>query len=89
MLSSASTAQVNPNSHAKCGTCRPPAVMTSRLPCRTRPIPGSLWGGRRRDGKAGVRQHGKGDVPVPGVVAADLVPVEAGLVIGRLEVLLD
>jgi hypothetical protein len=28
-----------------------------------------------------VRQHGEGDVPVPGVVAADLVVVEAGFVL--------
>ena len=34
-------------------------------------------------------EHGEGDVAVPGVVAADLVVVEAGFVFGGLEVLLD
>ena len=34
-------------------------------------------------------QHGEGDVPVPGVVAADLVLVEADLVLGGLEAFLD
>ena len=38
-----------------------------------------FWGGRRGDGQVVVRQHGQGDVPVPGVVAADLVLVQAGL----------
>jgi hypothetical protein len=36
-----------------------------------------------------VRQHDQGDVPVPGVVAADLVLVEAGLVLRALEALLN
>jgi hypothetical protein len=36
-----------------------------------------------------VREHGEGGVPVPGVVAADLVLVEAGLVLRGLEALLD
>ena len=36
-----------------------------------------------------MREHGEGDVAVPGVVAADLVVVEAGLVLGGLEALLD
>ena len=53
-----------------------------------RPLPG-LLGPRRRDGQVGVRQHGKGDVPVPGVVAADLAVVEPGLVLGCLEALFD
>ena len=53
-----------------------------------RPLPG-LWGGRRRDAQVGVRQHGEGDVPVPGVVAADLILVKAGLVLGGLVALLD
>ena len=34
-------------------------------------------------------QQGEGDVAVPGVVAADLAVVKAGLVLGRLEALLD
>jgi hypothetical protein len=48
-----------------------------------RPLPG-LWGGRRGDGQVGVREHGQGGVPVPGVVAADLVVVQAGLGLGGL-----
>jgi hypothetical protein len=36
-----------------------------------------------------VRQHGEGDVPVPGVVTADLAVVEPGLVLGCLEALFD
>ena len=36
-----------------------------------------------------MREHGEGDVPVPGVVAADLVVVQAGLVLGSLEAFLD
>jgi len=46
-------------------------------------------GGRRRDRQVGVRQHGQGDVPVPGVVTADLVLVQPGLGLGRLEAFLD
>ena len=34
-------------------------------------------------------QHGEGDVSIPGVVAADLVLVEANLAFGGLESLLD
>ena len=34
-------------------------------------------------------EHGEGDVAVPGVVAADLVVVEAGFVFGGLEAFLD
>lgn len=34
-------------------------------------------------------EHGQGDVPVPGVVFADLVVVEASLVLGGLEAFLD
>jgi hypothetical protein len=36
-----------------------------------------------------VREQGEGGVAVPGVVAADLVVVEAGLVLGALEAFLD
>jgi hypothetical protein len=36
-------------------------------------------GGVRGDGEEGAREHGQGDVPVPGAVAADLVAVQAGL----------
>src|SRR5215831_5927609 len=41
------------------------------------------------DGEPGVSEHGEGDVPVPGMPEADLVVVEADLVLGRLEALLD
>ena len=41
------------------------------------------------DGQECQREHREGDVPVPGVVAADLVVVQAGLVLGGLEALLD
>jgi hypothetical protein len=51
-----------------------------------RPLPG-LWGGRRRDREVGVGEHGQGDVPVPGVVAADLIVVQSGLGLGGLEAL--
>ena len=34
-------------------------------------------------------QHGQRDVPVPGVVAADLVLVEAGFGLGGLEAFLN
>jgi hypothetical protein len=36
-----------------------------------------------------VGEDGQGGVAVPGVIAADLVMVEAGLVLGALEALLD
>jgi hypothetical protein len=36
-----------------------------------------------------VREHGQGDVPVPGVVTADLIVIEAGLGLGGLEALLN
>jgi hypothetical protein len=35
-------------------------------------------GDRRRDAQAGVRQRGQRDVPVPGIVAAEPVLIEAG-----------
>jgi hypothetical protein len=41
------------------------------------------------DGQERVCPHGQGDVAVPGVVAADLVVVEADLVLRGLETLLD
>ncbi|GAA1927729.1 hypothetical protein GCM10009716_39610 [Streptomyces sodiiphilus] len=40
-------------------------------------------------GKEGVGEHGEGAVPVPGHVAADLVPVQATFVLRCLEALLD
>ena len=46
-------------------------------------------GGVRGDGEERVREHGQGDVPVPGAVAADLVVVQAGLVLGLGEAVLD
>jgi hypothetical protein len=49
------------------------------LPTAFRPpfLPGRPGGGEER-----VREHGQGEVPVPGAVAADLVMVQAGLVLG-------
>jgi hypothetical protein len=41
------------------------------------------------DGKERVREHGQGDVPVPGAVAADLVVVQPGLVLGLGEAVLN
>ena len=46
-------------------------------------------GDRRRNCEVGVREHGQGDVPVAGVVLANLVVTEAGLVLGGLEAFLD
>jgi hypothetical protein len=37
------------------------------------------------DGEERGGEHAEGDVPVPGVVAADLVVVQTGLVFGELE----
>ena len=37
------------------------------------------------DGEEGGGEHGQGDVAVPGVVFADLVVVQSGLVFGELE----
>jgi hypothetical protein len=39
-------------------------------------------GGPGGDGEERVRQHRQGDVPVPGAVAADLVVIEPGFVLG-------
>jgi hypothetical protein len=41
------------------------------------------------DGEDGGGKHGQGDPPVPGGPAADLVLVQAGQALSRLEVLLD
>jgi len=41
------------------------------------------------DGEPGQGEHGQGDVAVPGPVEADLVVVQAGLVLPGLEALLD
>src|SRR6266480_2655137 len=46
-------------------------------------------GGRGGDGQEGVGQHREGDVAVPGAVAADLVVIEPGLVLGLCEAVLD
>ena len=35
-----------------------------------------------------MREHGQGGVPVPGVVPADLIVVQAGLVLGLSEAVL-
>jgi hypothetical protein len=42
----------------------------------------------RGDGEEGVREHGQGGVAVPGVVPADLIVVQAGLVLGLSEAVL-
>src|SRR5258708_12627922 len=47
--------------------------------------PGGAGGG----GEERVREHGQGDVPVPGTVLADLVVVQAGLVLCFGEAVLD
>jgi hypothetical protein len=41
------------------------------------------------DGEPGMGEHGEGDVSVPGVPEADLIVVEADLVLAGLEALLD
>ena len=41
------------------------------------------------DGEERVGEHGQGDVPVPGPVAADLVVVQAGLVLRLAEAVLS
>jgi hypothetical protein len=46
-------------------------------------------GGVRGDGEERVGEHGQGDVPVPGAVAAGLVVVQAGLALGFGEAVLD
>src|SRR5450631_3204530 len=43
----------------------------------------------RGDGEEGVREHRQGDMPVPGWVEPDLVVIEAGLVFGLSETVLD
>ena len=81
--------------------CQQAAVTAMRSPTSSRP----WWSCRRRvrescpqplvpplscaDLKEGKREHGQCGVPVPGVVAADLVVVQAGLVLGGLEAFLD
>ena len=59
----------------------------SGLPMFVQGRRGGVWfaGG---GGEPGVGEHGEGDVPVPGVPEADLIVVEANLVLGRLEALL-
>jgi len=50
------------------------------------------WSGARGvggDGEERVGEHGQGDVPVPGAVAADLVVVKADLVLRLAEAVLD
>src|SRR6516225_2089975 len=55
-----------------------------------RRIDGGLWPGvGGSDGEPGEGEHGESDVPVPSVPEADLVVVEADLVLARLEALLD
>src|SRR5208282_4591730 len=45
--------------------------------------------GMRGDGEERVGEHGQGDVPVPGLVLADLVVVQPGLVLGLGKAVLD
>ena len=58
-----------------------------RSPFSPAALPVVVWsaGG----GEVGGGEHGQGDVGVPGPVVADLVLVEPGLVLGRLEAFLD
>jgi hypothetical protein len=44
---------------------------------------------RGEEGQVGMGDHREGDVPIPGGVLTDLVVVEADLVLGRLEHLLN
>jgi hypothetical protein len=46
-------------------------------------------GGAGGDGQEGVGEHRQGDVAVPGAVLADLVVVQAGLILGLGETVLD
>lgn len=48
-----------------------------------------FWVGGRGDGEEGVGEHRRGDVAVPGFPFADLVVVQAALVLGCLEAFLD
>jgi len=41
------------------------------------------------DSEPGQGEHGEGDIPVPGLAEADLIVVEACLVLAGLEALLD
>jgi hypothetical protein len=50
-------------------------------------IPGAVIAGG--GGEERRREHGQGDVPVPGVVGADLVVIQSGLVLRELERFLD
>jgi hypothetical protein len=56
------------------------------LPGRGRAAGGFDAGG---DGEDGGAEHGQGDPPVPGVLAAHLVLIQAGQALAGLEVLLD
>src|ERR1019366_1350397 len=68
-------------------------------PLFTRPAAGVPAGRRRRgrggahgagsDGEKSMGEHGQRDVPVPGLVEPDLVVVQAGLVLGLGEAVLD
>ena len=55
------------------------------------PAAGQAWFRRVRCGEreVGVCDHREGDVPIPGQMLADLVVVQADLVLGGLEALLD
>ena len=46
-------------------------------------------GGAGGDGQERVGEHRQGDVPVPGAVLADLVVVQAGLILGLGEAVLN
>jgi len=59
-------------------------VPAGRGRARGRSWPGVAGG----DGEEGMGEHGKGGVPVPGAVLADLVVVQAGLVLGLGEAVL-
>src|SRR4051794_4484406 len=53
------------------------------------PAADPLFRGGAGGTEVGVGEHGQGDVPVPGGVVTHLVGVQPGLVLGRLETLLD
>ena len=63
-----------------------PRTEASKIPGAVQPLVPPLSCADLKEGK---REHGQCGVPVPGVVAADLVVVQAGLVLGGLEAFLD
>src|ERR1017187_1324102 len=62
-------------------------VISGRAGCPQ--VLGPLFGFAGQDGQERMGEHGQGDMPVPGVVEADLVMVKAGLAFPCLEAFLD